>query len=1231
MVVPLFRIGNTASILAAHGQASDMNTRYGIYDQLNNGRQRRQSSMDDLEATIGGIEAKLDKIRGQGPGYPSRDDMADRMRRISEEIDARQPSSLGRHAQIPLKRDVRDYGHPASETAETMGLVVSELQQIRSEMARMASGPSTPDWNVGIRKEIEALKNGLGNLAREDTLRNVESNWTKLAQRPISGDPVIESMLQRIEGIQSAVGNLPQSQTLVGLEEKIRILANAVDQLSRRAPESNVNQLIQIEDRLDEISRAIVASSVSTPKGIDTAAFERLEARLAALNSRIDEIADVDRSAEINKRIALLSNQIDGIASQAGAPLDQMNRMTSQMEVIAARINDLDRSRPDPAAIASGLEDRLYEIAASLEKNHEQSGREAREIFNELEVRLQELSARLESIDAMEPAADNTGHILAAVEQRFADLSSQLVANQPEISFDPAFAQKVESRLDEITRQLNETSAPVYAQDSDALVRLETQVQNLAAQLSSSLADTDPYAALNPRLEAIEQSLSMNHEAILSAARQAAEDVLAQANFQGHGADSDLAIQLAGDLKALETLTRKSDERNTKTFEAIHDTLLKIVDRLNSVEASKPSAAPAFHREQEAPSKAHYPTGPDLGAPEEMPVVVPTAKSPKLDLGMEAPSLGGPQTNDLDDFEFQGSASVRSPVEAALAAAAAARDGIAQPDTSGKAQAKGGFLSNLTAKLRKQEKPAAELQLAGSNLTKSEPLLLDEPVDPSLVNSPIEPGTGTLDLDAIMKRVRDVRRTNGDGPAAGEDVAKNDFLAAARRAAQAAAADAEILRGKSAKVTKKSESGLANLFQSQRKPIMMAAMAVLLAFAGMQLYKNFAGGSPDTAMIAEPAAAPAIETPQAKPDSISEIGNAESAGPEVRQVEAAKSDDSGAVTMAAPQAEPVAEPGSQTAETVQPAASAPDAAASAPEKTVAKADLPPAEYGPIALREAAASGDSKAQFEIAVRLAEGQGITKSLEAAAQWYTLSADQGFAPAQFRIGSFYEKGLGVERSAQKAKEYYQLAAEQGNASAMHNLAVLYAMGAAGPIDNDSAAQWFIKAAEFGVKDSQYNLGILSAKGLGVPRNLEDSYKWFALAAKAGDKDAATKRDEIANVMRPEQLERARGATELWKAKPVDEASNSIEVPAAWRTDGGQTTATGGADTEQMTKAVRNIQAILNSQGFDAGAPDGKMGSKTKKAIAAYQKANRMTATGEVDDALVKSLLAKVEKPKS
>ncbi len=165
----------------------------------------------------------------------------------------------------------------------------------------------------------------------------------------------------------------------------------------------------------------------------------------------------------------------------------------------------------------------------------------------------------------------------------------------------------------------------------------------------------------------------------------------------------------------------------------------------------------------------------------------------------------------------------------------------------------------------------------------------------------------------------------------------------------------------------------------------------------------------------------------------------------------------------------------------------------------------------------------------------------------------------------------------------------------------------------------RWFKQAADFGVKDSQFNLGILAAKGAGMPQNLEESYKWFALVAKGGDRDAATKRDEIAKSLRPEQLKKARATVELWKAKEPNAEANSADIPESWQESAGQTA---GVD---MKKAIRNVQGILNKNGYDAGPADGVMGERTKIAIKAFQKDSGLQPTGNVDKALVEALLAK------
>ncbi len=115
----------------------------------------------------------------------------------------------------------------------------------------------------------------------------------------------------------------------------------------------------------------------------------------------------------------------------------------------------------------------------------------------------------------------------------------------------------------------------------------------------------------------------------------------------------------------------------------------------------------------------------------------------------------------------------------------------------------------------------------------------------------------------------------------------------------------------------------------------------------------------------------------------------------------------------------------------------------------------------------------------------------------------------------------------------------------------------------------------------------------------------------------DAAGKRDEIANSLRPEQLERARATAELWKPKPLDPEANTVDIPDSWQESHDRTASI------DMKKAVQNIQAILNKNGYEAGNPDGVMGGKTKTAIMAFQKDNDLEPTGEIDEKLVRALL--------
>jgi localization factor PodJL len=283
-----------------------------------------------------------------------------------------------------------------------------------------------------------------------------------------------------------------------------------------------------------------------------------------------------------------------------------------------------------------------------------------------------------------------------------------------------------------------------------------------------------------------------------------------------------------------------------------------------------------------------------------------------------------------------------------------------------------------------------------------------------------------------------------------------------------------------------------------------------------------------------------------------------------------------------------------------------------PLESPVQVELPPENIGPLELRQAAANGDARAQFEVAAIYTEGRAVPEDLPAAAIWYERAASQGFAPAQYRLGNLYEAGKGVDKDLAQARIWYQQAAEAGNRMAMHNLAALYASGGLGTQQFDSAAKWFEEAANRGMKDSQFNLGMLYARGLGVKQDLGASFKWFALAALRGDADAAKARDDVAKSLDAATMQRLDDEITAWKPVQVDLAANFAPIGTWMKNfDPGATIA--------RTEVVKGVQQVLARLGYDVGTPDGLAGPKTAEAIRAFERGTGMNETGTINPRLL------------
>jgi localization factor PodJL len=291
-----------------------------------------------------------------------------------------------------------------------------------------------------------------------------------------------------------------------------------------------------------------------------------------------------------------------------------------------------------------------------------------------------------------------------------------------------------------------------------------------------------------------------------------------------------------------------------------------------------------------------------------------------------------------------------------------------------------------------------------------------------------------------------------------------------------------------------------------------------------------------------------------------------------------------------------------------------------------KADVPPPEIGSLSLREAASHGDPRAQFIIASRYLDGQNVPQDITRAAYWYQQAASRGLAPAQYRIATLFERGKGVPQDVAAALLWYERAADAGNVKAMHNAAVIAAGNQVGTPNYDKAFRWFSKAAERGLKDSQFNLAVLHERGLGTKTDPGEALFWYSLAGKQGDLDAQKRAGQLAADLAPGVQKPVSVRVASWKPETAMDDANVVSVNNPdWNAPAGASAAHTVATETLPADPVAAAQQLLAQLGFNVGTPDGKMGARTANAIRLFQLQSGMKVTGEATPDLISALQAK------
>lgn len=1177
----------------------------------------------DIEDADERARIMIEGRRAAGPATPTADvarvtrairDLDQRITRMSERMtpqrDEPAPAldDIGSRLTALLAERPKSRPNPAAERAASIDAALRGLEvRIDAAKARLIQPrepAAVPAADADQIARIEQRLSDIGNrLAERD----------RAAVRP--APPEVREPAGKANALAAAIAEISAHQRL--LDERAETQAMRRDQKALSAAMAAL--------RTDIAALTEQVTTLGRSDAQDQGATFDLARRIEALSA--DKPLDRALLAGIRADLAALRGVVE---QNAVAP--SLDQIESRYEAISTSLQDLARRSPDRSRL-----DALGEEIAAL--RHALEADDSPRAIQRLEMRLAELGRSVEAaLGRKEPPVNPA---IERLEQRMEALTAELKANlENRDDDDSAYAI---ARLDRRMEALGSELKANLANRDDSVIdhaveRLEGQVAMLGEELKVALADRNAALASQEAVERLEHRLdSLTHNLAATLSEQSAPPIVGRLDEIAARIDDLLdrtpAVASITSMHArLQSLIESVEGLSAAQHEpaAALDEIKREIGAIRSDIAGR-GAADAEHLEQQIrdlAARLEAATGSDAEAAGMADLEAQVARlAAQLEEEPRAAVLQHVEES-LERLQSRLSDSHRESIEAARAEARAA-------------------VNELSASLDDRGISADLIRALRQDLDNLRAATEDRPApggpDPEAVDQTL---TQVVDrLDRLERAaVSEHRATGTHGPepvvpafatATGEPAPavaaaqrpltgdrRADFIAAARRAAQAAAAEAHRSEAPAGGEDEEHKPGafsrISQAIRNRKRPLLLAAAAIVLAIGALKVYGTVGAGTPPQVAAVRPAATTAAAPRPAVDTLLAATG---AAAPKAGASTAAMVPPSAApdanIAFSAPSpvdsrfgASTTAPPAAAFTQQAAPAT----APAAAPVSLTASA-APDATIGSPKLVKAAADGDPAAAFEVAARYAAGDHVAKDLGKAAQWYERAAQDGVAVAEYRLGSLYERGQGVSKDLTMAANWYQRAADQGNINAMHNLAVLMSEGVNGTPDPQKALQWFQAAADYGVRDSQYNLGVIYARGLGTAQNLVASYKWFAIAAAQGDSDAAQRRDEVAKLLSADDLAKARAQVQAWRAKPPLADANGVSVPqGGW--DG---STLGDADRAAL---VKKIQTLLAEQGFDPGPADGVAGARTRDAVMAYQHENGIAATGRIDGTLVAAL---------
>jgi hypothetical protein len=167
------------------------------------------------------------------------------------------------------------------------------------------------------------------------------------------------------------------------------------------------------------------------------------------------------------------------------------------------------------------------------------------------------------------------------------------------------------------------------------------------------------------------------------------------------------------------------------------------------------------------------------------------------------------------------------------------------------------------------------------------------------------------------------------------------------------------------------------------------------------------------------------------------------------------------------------------------------------------------------------------------------------EALAEWRRL-AEQGDTLAQYNLAVRYLQGDGLPQDRTVAMDWLRRSAEGGSLRSMELLGSLLMSPSAFAPDYAEALKLLTTAAKAGSALAKNNLAVMHMQGLGVPVDLLKAHR-YAEEAQRGGADNQGLMAEIERRMSPQQLDEASGPPQTAIVAPLAPPASAATAPPA------------------------------------------------------------------------------------